>query len=153
MPLAQAYSVVPLLFLLAGAAAQAQDAGPSEILLAPGKSIRIFDAGNPGINAVVTAPEDAYLNLSRLIAASEKAGIFSVVTSIQIRPAGSIVSNADGSLSLRPALDEIFFVPKDAAPSPRRVTLQGGTAVFDRGRTVFRSDAVDRPPAPVIGPR
>jgi hypothetical protein len=158
MQLVQAYRVVLSVALLAGAAAQAQDGSPSEVLLAPGKSVRIFDAGNPGINVAVTAPEDAYLNLSRLIAASEKVGIFAVVTGIQIRSAGRIVSNADGSLSLQPAADETYFVPRNAELGPRRITIEGGTAIFDRGRTVFQSDTIVRPagasaPVPVPGSR
>ncbi len=135
-------------FLLAGAAAQAEDREANQVLLAPGQSVRFIDADNPGINAVVTAPHDAYLNLSRLIAASEKTGIFSIVTAIQIKSVGSIVSNADGSLSLQPASDHPYFVPRNVAPGPGRITLQGGTAVFAHGRTTIHSDSIVQPAAP-----
>jgi hypothetical protein len=138
----QAYRVVLGAFLLAGAAAQAEDRSANQVLLAPGKSMTFSDVKNPGINVVVTAPADAYLNLSQLVAASEKAGIYTLMTTVQIKAAGSIVSNADGSLSLRPASGQSYFVPKDAAAGPGRITLEGGIAVLDRGRAVIHSDSI-----------
>ena len=145
---ARTYLIVLSAVLFSGAHAQASDEGANLILLAPGKSVTFTDAANPGINVAVTAPGDAYLNLSRLIAASEKAGIYSVITTVQIKAAGRIVTNADGSLSLQPAADESYFVPRDARPGPGRITLGGGTAVFDRGRIVVHSDSIVQP-APV----
>lgn len=141
----QAYRAVPLAFLLACSAVQAEDRSADQVLLAPGKTITFSDSANPGINVVVTAPDDSYINLSRLVAASEKAGIYSIMTTVQIKAASSIVSNADGSLSLRPASSQSYFVPKDAAPAPGRITLEGGTALLDRGRVVIHSDRIVQP--------
>jgi hypothetical protein len=154
MPLQHAYRIVlpallPLLFTCLHAHAQAQEGGANQVLLEPGRSIAFTDTKRPGVNLVVTAPGDAYIDLSRMMASSEKEGIFALLTGMQIKSAGSIVSNADGSLSLRPASGQSFYVPRDAAPRPGRITLEGGTAVLDRGQMVIHADRVLRAGVPV----
>jgi hypothetical protein len=153
MQLAQACRVVVSVFLLAGGAAQAQESTQNEVLLAPGKFLRVFDAANPGLNVIITAPEDAYVNLSRLFAASEKVGILAAITALQTRPAGNIVLNLNGTLSLEPTPDGSYFVLKDSPADSRRITVEGGTAIFDRGRTHFQSDTIIRPAPPATAPR
>ena len=143
MVLGEAYLRLCGAVLLAGCvAAHAEDRSANQVLLAPGASMTFSDAANPGINVVVTAPADSYLNLSRLAAASEKHGIYAITTTVQVKAAGAIVSNADGSLSLRPASEQSIFVPKDAAPAPGRITLEGGTALLNRGQVFIHSDRV-----------
>ncbi len=135
-------------FLLACSAALAQDRGANEVLLAPGRSLVFSDAANPGRTVVVTAPEDAYIDLSRLVPAVEKAGIFSIVATLQTKAASSLASNADGSMSLRPAPAQSYFVPKDAPPGPGRITVMGGEAILDKGQVVFRAKRFIQPGAP-----
>ena len=72
-------------------------------LLGPGKSLLFVDAENPGRNVSVTAPEDAYINLSLMVQAILKEGIYSVVATFHVKAASNLASNADGSISLRPA--------------------------------------------------
>ena len=99
----QAYLVVPLAFFFACAAALVGDGGAGEVLLAPGKTLTFYDAAKPASPVVVTAPDDAYINLSRLVPVVEKAGIYSIVSTLQVKAAGRLASNADGSMSLRTA--------------------------------------------------
>jgi hypothetical protein len=149
---AQAYLFVPLALLLACAAVLADERGAGEVLLAPGRSLTFYDAAKPGPGVVVTSPADAYINLSRLVPAIEKSGIHWIVTGLQVKSAGNLASNADGSMSLRPAPAHSYFVPKNAAPGPGRVTVMGGTAVLDKGQVVFRAERIQDSAASPPGP-
>jgi filamentous hemagglutinin family protein len=120
----QAYRAVPLAFLLACAVAQAQDGSPSQILLAPGKSITFVDQSNAGMQVVITAPAAAHLNLSHVIAASEKFGMYSVLLGSQINEAGEVVRNADGSVALRSGGGR--FIATGTPLPANHVTLGGG---------------------------
>lgn len=128
--------------------ALAQAGGHAQVLLLPGRSMTFVDVERPGVNVVLTAPPDAYLDVSKLAAAGEKHGIFTVLTTVQVRSAGRLVWRADGSVALRPAFEESFYLPISAAPMGGRVLIEGGAAVHDRGRVTIYSNRVVSPVVP-----
>jgi hypothetical protein len=113
------------LALLAGAAA-AQD-----LFLAPGKSLTILDAADPAVRVVVTAPQDAPLDLSSILVTDPKDRVSSIVTRMQVEPARALSRDADGSLSLE---------AKPHAEKPGRRMLQGGVLVFSAGKYVYHPE-------------
>lgn len=133
---------------VAAGQALAQARGHAQVLLLPGRSMTFVDVERPGVNVVLTAPPDAYLDVSKLAAAGEKHGIFTVLTTVQVRPAGRLAWRADGSVALRPAFEEGYFLPVTAAPMGGRVLIEGGAAVHDRGRVTIYSNRVVSPVVP-----
>lgn len=104
-------------------------AAGNELLLAPGKSVTFLDAANPAVRIVLTAPEDAALDLGTLLDTSSP---LSIVTGLQARKPARLVANADGSVSIA------------AAPSLQQEAkvLDGGVLVFDAGRLTLHPESV-----------
>jgi hypothetical protein len=125
-------------FALAGFSALA--AGTDAIVLAPGKTVAVIDAGDPLIRVMVTAPADQALDLTPLLySVGPRDSVYSIVTRMQVNEAAGLVENADGSLSLgaAPAVT--------AAPA---ATISGGTlVVLERGRYAHYKDEAALPPA------
>ena len=122
------------------------------IVLAPGKTVAVIDAGDPLIRVMVTASADQPLDLTPLLySVGPKDSVYSIVTRMQVKEAAGLVENADGSVSL------------GAAPLPAAApaaTITGGTiVVLERGRYAhYKDDAqapatqtAARPGEPVVG--
>jgi hypothetical protein len=80
------------------------------------------------MHVVVTAPKDSQLDLSRLLEAKGRSSIVSVVTGAQVKQAGAMTMNPDGSISLA--------APSAAAQIPPATAPAGGVMVFNEGRYV-----------------
>ena len=109
-------------------------AGTDGIVLAPGKTVAVIDAGDPLIRVMVTAQADQPLDLTPLLySVGPKDSVYSLVTRMQVREAAGLVQNADGSLSLGAA----------PAAAPAAAIISGGTIVIlERGRYAhYRDDA------------
>jgi hypothetical protein len=117
------------------------------LLLAPGASVVVVDAAEPSSRLVLTAPQNAPLDLTPLLALQAGESVRSIVTRIQMNPAGGLTMNADGSLSLSAAT-----LPGARAPTPG---LAGGVLIYDAGKWLLRpgtavqavSEPVPPPPA------
>ena len=101
----------------------------AELVLAPGKSVTFLDAANPAIRIVLTAPDDAALDLGALLDTSSP---LSIVTGLQARKAVRLVENADGSVSIAAA----------RVQPPEATVLDGGVLVFDAGRVTLHPESV-----------
>lgn len=110
------------------ACATALQAGDG-LVLAPGKTITLLDAANSAVRIVLTAPDDAVLDVGALLDASSP---LSIVTGLQAGKAARLVENADGSVS-------IAAVP--SLPSEAKV-LDGGVLVFDAGVVTLHPESV-----------
>ena len=103
------------------------------LVLAPGKSVTVFDAADTWIRVVITAPADAPLDLTALFASvGPKEGVQSLATRSQVREAGAIVRNADGSLALT-------FVEAEIAGDLR--SIDGGFFAFAEGKYSYYEEA------------
>jgi len=114
------------LLLVLCAAALAADG----LLLAPGASVVIVDAAEPSSRLVLTAPQNAPLDLTPLLALKPGESVRSIVTRIQTNPAGTLTVNADGSLSLSAA-----DLTGPRAPTPG---LAGGVLIYESGKWLLR---------------
>lgn len=103
------------------------------IVLAPGKTVAVIDAGDPLIRVMVTAPADQPLDLTPLLySLAPGDSVYSIVTRMQVKEAAGLVENADGSLSLGAA---------PASASVPAATISGGTLVIlERGRYAHYKD-------------
>ena len=125
------------LLALATAATFAVQAEP--LVLAPGKSVTIVDAGDTTVRVVITAPADKALDLDAFFAAADPTrGVQSLATHRQVKSAGVLVRNPDGSLSL-------------GAPSNPGVvsakSIEGGVIVFGGGSYTLQSEVPESPAA------
>src|SRR5919204_3334680 len=109
----------------------------AELWLAPGKSVTIFDAADPSVRLVITAPANAPLDLAPLLDLKPGESVHSIATRVQMRSAGAITIGADGSVALNP----ISAPARAGAPM-----LEGGVLV--REATQWRLHATDPAPAP-----
>jgi len=114
----------------------AAPAAATELWLAPGKSVTIFDAADPAVRLVITAPPNAPLDLAPLLDLKADENVQSIATRVQLRSASTISIGADGALSLNPGT----AAARSGAP-----LLQGGVLVREAGQ--WRLHAAD--PAPV----
>jgi hypothetical protein len=103
-------------------------AAGAELWLAPGKSVTIFDATDPSVRLVITAPADAPLDLSALLELQPGENVHSIATRLQVRGARAMTRGADGGVAL-----------SGAASSTQRSApmLEGGVLVRDGGKWVF----------------
>ena len=125
-------AVVASLSLIASTAA-------AELWLAPGKSVTIFDATDPAVRLVITAPPNAPLDLAPLLELKPEESVHSIATRVQLRGASAITRDPDGALSLNPAAASV----RAGAP-----LLEGGVLVREGGQ--WRLHAAD--PAPAAAP-
>jgi hypothetical protein len=110
-----------------------------ELWLAPGKSVTIFDAADPSVRLVITAPANGPLDLAPLLDLKPGESVHSIATRVQMRSAGAVTIGTDGSVALNP-----MSAPALAgAPMP-----EGGVLV--REATQWRLHATD--PAPATRP-
>src|SRR5437868_3560079 len=87
-------------FAVAAGLAMAAPAAATELWLAPGKSVTIFDAADPAVRLVITAPANAPLDLAPLLDLKADESVQSIATRVQLRSASTISIGADGALSL-----------------------------------------------------
>ena len=121
---------------LAASVALAAPAAAGELWLAPGKSVTIFDAADPAVRLVITAPANAPLDLAPLLELKPGESVHSIATRVQVRGAGAITRDPDGALSLNPA----------SAPARAGAPLlEGGVLVREGGQ--WRLHAADPTPA------
>ena len=106
-----------LALVLFGIAASAQ---AGELILAPGASVTILDAADPGARIVMTAPAGTALDLTELLSLKPEESVRSIVTRFQASYAGHMVMNGDGSISLSSS------APQGKAPTPG---LAGGVLI------------------------
>ena len=111
----------------------------AELWLAPGKSVTIFDAADPAVRLVITAPPNAPLDLAPLLDLKPEESVHSIATRVQLRGASAITRGADGVLALNPAAASA----RAGAP-----LLEGGVLVREGGQ--WRLHAAD--PAPAAAP-
>lgn len=97
-------------------------------ILAPGRSVSIVDAADPSVRVVITAPADQALDVGALL---PKQDVYSLATRMQVKQAGAIVRNADGSLSLGATSAATASVP----------TIENGFIVVDKGRFAHYKEA------------
>jgi hypothetical protein len=111
----------------------------TDLWLAPGKSVTIFDAADPSVRLVLTAPADAPLELGSLLELKPGDSVHSIATRVQLRGASAISRGADGALVLNAAT-----VP------PAGATIDGGVLVRDGDKWLLhREETVAAPqPAP-----
>src|SRR3954463_12645322 len=100
-------------------------AAATELWLAPGKSVTIFDAADPAVRLVITAPPNAPLDLAPLLDLKADESVQSIATRVQLRGASTIRIGGDGALSLNPAA-----APGRGGPP----LLQGGVLVREAGQ-------------------
>ena len=100
----------------------------NELLLAPGKSVTLVDAANPWLRVVLTAPDDAPLDVGALL---EEKGVSAIATAAQAKRAARLVQHEDGSISIAAA-----SIPHPAA------NLHGGVLVLDAGRFSLHPETV-----------
>lgn len=124
---------------VAASVALAAPVAAGELWLAPGKSVTIFDAADPSVRLVISAPANAPLDLAPLLDLKADESVHSIATRVQLRGASAITAGADGALSLNPA----SAPARAGAPM-----LQGGVLVREGGQ--WRLHAAD--PAPVATP-
>ena len=121
---------------MAASVALAAPAAADELWLAPGKSVTIFDAADPAVRLVITAPPNAPLDLAPLLELKPSESVHSIATRVQVRSAGAINIGADGAVALGQA----------SAPAPAGgPMLEGGVLVREAGR--WRLHAADPSPA------
>jgi hypothetical protein len=120
-------------FALAAGVAMATSA--AELWLAPGKSVTIFDAADPAVRLIITAPPNAPLDLAPLLDLKADESVQSIATRVQLRSASAISIGADGALSLDPGTAPA----RSGAP-----VLQGGVLVREAGQ--WRLHAADSAP-------
>lgn len=119
-------SVVRVAAFCALAGVSALAAGADGIVLAPGKTVAVIDAGDPLIRVMVTAPADQPLDLTPLLySVGPRDSVYSIVTRLQVNEAAGLVENADGSLSLGAG---------PAAVLPAATITGGVIVVLERGR-------------------
>ncbi len=82
------------------------------------------------MRVVVTAPSDKPLDIGALVRASGSKSLSSVVTALHARPAGRLIANADGSVSIGAG------APETASGN----LIEGGLVVFDAGRLSLHTD-------------
>lgn len=128
-------------FALAAGIAVAAPPAVAELWLAAGKSVTIFDAADPAVRLVITAPPNAPLDLAPLLELQPGESVHSIATRVQLRGAAAITREPDGALSLNPA-----SVPARAGAP----LLEGGVLVREGGQ--WRLHAADPPvAAPAAG--
>ena len=111
-------------------------AAAEPLVLAAGKTVTVVDAADPSLRVVLTAPAEAPLDLGALFAASDpKAGVHSLVTRSQVRAAGTLIRDADGTLSLAPVV-----------PASAGTAIEGGFLVLREGQYSLQA-------APPVAPR
>src|SRR5438270_2995865 len=110
---------------VAASVALASPATAGELWLAPGKSVTIFDAADPAVRLVITAPTNAPLDLAPLLDLKPNESVHSIATRVQLRSASAITLGADGALALNPA-----SAPARAAAA----MLEGGVLVREGGQ-------------------
>ena len=109
------------------------------LVLAPGKSVTIVDAADTTVRVVITAPADEALDLDALFAAAgPTGGVHSLATHRQVKSAGALVRNADGSLSLGASSNPAVLSAKP---------IEGGVIVFGGGRYALQSELPEIPPS------
>lgn len=113
----------------------------AELWLAPGKSVTIFDAADPALRLVITAPPNAPLDLAPLLDLKPEESVHSIATRVRLRGARAITQGADGALSLNPAA---------ASARADATLLEGGVLVREGGQ--WRLHAGDPAPAAAPGP-
>src|SRR6267142_3534208 len=82
-------------FAVGAAVAMATPAVAVELWLAPGKSVTIFDAADPSVRLVITAPPNAPLDLAPLLDLKRDESVHSIATRMQVRSASGITLGAD----------------------------------------------------------
>lgn len=100
----------------------------NELLLAPGKSITVIDAASPWLRVVLTAPQDAPLDVGALL---DEKGVSALAIAAQAKRAARLVQHEDGSISIAAA-----SIPHAAA------NLHGGVLVLDAGRFSLHPETV-----------
>ena len=134
-------------FLLA--ALLAGNALAADLILAPGASVTILDAGDPAVRIVMTAPPNTTLDLSELLTLKAEESVRSIVTRFQASYAGSMARNADGSITLGPS-----GPAQSRAPTPG---LAGGVLVRNGDKWMLHpgeqaaAAATPKPAAPQQG--
>jgi len=109
---------------------------PSDILLAPGKTVVVMDQKNIGVQHEITAPADSTLNLSQALAGASVASFGSG----RLRGANAAQIGADGKIVLRAVR---------AAADVHLPTIDGGTVLVSRsGTTVYGNVVGGAAPAP-----
>src|SRR5919197_781444 len=111
----------------------------AELWLAPGKSVTIFDAADPSVRLVITAPANAPLDLAPLLDLKPDESVHSIATRVQLRSAGAITSGADGTLALKSA----NAPARGGAPM-----LEGGVPVREGGQWRLHASDPATPAAP-----
>jgi hypothetical protein len=132
-------------FLAMAACALICDAAAgAELWLAPGKSVTVFDAKDPSVRLVITAPRDAPLDLGALLELKPDESVHSIATRLQLRGASGMTRDAQGGLALS--------APSGSAQRSGPV-LEGGVLVRDGAKWVFhRTEAQAAPPAAAAAP-
>lgn len=100
-----------------------------EVILAAGRSVRIIDSSTPDIAVVVSAPEDAALNLGQIVARSGKVGIYgSLINQKGVISADSASVGEDGRVFLK-ASKSVLIGEGSATtadgPTGGSITVQG----------------------------
>jgi filamentous hemagglutinin family protein len=100
-----------------------------EVVLAAGRRVQLVDSSDPDITVVVSAPEDAALNLGQIVAQAGKVGIFgSLVTQKGIVNADSASVGENGRIFLK-ASKSVFIdegsVTSASGPAGGSITVQG----------------------------
>jgi len=98
-------------------------AAPGVLWLAPGKSVTVFDAADPTVRLVISAPPDAPLDLAPLLELKADESVHSMATRVQVRGASALAPSGDGGVALAPTSGR-------AAHGPM---LEGGVLVRERG--------------------
>jgi hypothetical protein len=95
-------------------------ASAAELWLAPGKSVTVFDAADPSVRLVITAPPQAPLDLGALLELKPGESVHSLATQVQLRRASALTATADGTLALNST---------NAPPPSTGQMLEGGVLV------------------------
>jgi len=114
-----------IIIAIAATVALAAPALADELWLAPGKSVTLFDAADPAVRLLITAPANAPLDLAPLLELKPDESVHSIATRMQVRSAGALNIGADGALALGPA---------SAPAPPGGPMLEGGVLVREAGR-------------------
>ena len=118
----------------------------ADLWLAPGKSVTIFDATDPSVRLVISAPPDAPLDLGALLELKPDESVHSIATRLQLRGASAMTRGTDGGVALSG--------PAGAAQRSGPM-LESGVLVREAGKwTYHRSEAAvaaQTAPAPPAG--
>ncbi|USX11601.1 filamentous hemagglutinin N-terminal domain-containing protein [Oxalobacteraceae bacterium OTU3CAMAD1] len=118
-----------------------------EVMLAAGHAVQLVEAGNPSVHVVVSAPDNAALNLGQVIAQGGRIGIYGALVAQRGRlNADSAVVGENGKIVLRASRDTLLEAGSvtsatgagqggEVAVLGRRVALTGDARIDASGQT------------------